>query len=125
MENANSVEKKEYGLLKWGARIWSLPAIIFMVGELLFPHSEPGIHEKFITYVALGILFVSVFSLALGWFRELAGGWLSLGSLVLFLLIYWISEGRFFPSFWLLLLGIAAPAGLFLLYDYLRKPQTV
>lgn len=116
----NEAEKdKKLLVLRWLARIWSLPAILFMAAELLLPKSEEGVKEELITYIVVGTLFLAAFSLLLAWFKEKLGGWISLGSLVVFFILYWITRGEFFPYFWLILLSIGIPAGLFLLHSHL------
>ncbi len=109
--------EKQAKLLRWIARVWSLPAILFIIGELVFPHSESDVQENWLTWVCVGTLFSSTFSLALAWFKARLGGWLSLGLFALFLVLYAIDAKEFFPAFWLVLAAIAAPAVLFLLSD--------
>lgn len=106
-------------VLRWLARIWSLPAVLFFAAELLFPSSTEEVKEELITYIALGTLVLAVISLVLAWFKEKLGGWISLSSLVVFFIVYWIARGEFFPFYWLILFGIGLPAGLFLLNSYL------
>ncbi len=103
-------------VLRWVARIWTLPAIFFMGAHLIDPGTEPAAEENLLTWITLGLLFVSVFGLALAWWKAQAGAWMALVALVLCLLLYWVNNGEFFPleGFVLFLLGIVVPAGLFL-----------
>lgn len=110
---------------KWAARIWSIPAILFAGAHLVFPDSEPGVEVLWYEWLAVGTLFASVFALLLGWWKPKVGGWASLGLLVLALIIYSIYRGELFPleGLIVLLIGVAAPAALFLVADRLRKTE--
>lgn len=104
-------------VLRWVARVWSLPAIFFAGAHLFEPDSaSAGVQESWLTWAALGALFASVFSLVLAWRWAKFGGWLALVALTLSMGLYWVENGEFFPwgGFLLLLGGIAVPAVLFL-----------
>lgn len=117
MENQN----KMVSALRWVARIWSIPAIFFAVSEILFPSSENGVSEGWFTWATVILMFLSVVGLVIAWWKELIGGWASIGTLVLFLVFYWVDASEFFPG-WMLLIGfVALPAVLFLIYGYLSK----
>jgi hypothetical protein len=119
-----SRKNKKQVVLQWLARVLSLPALLFMAGELLFPHADAAEEENKLLLASVGILFLATFSLAIAWLRERVGGYLAWGSLILFFAVYWIAEGEFFPVYWLILLGIGLPAALFLAHDYLVRSVT-
>lgn len=117
--DAKQSKKVSRNLLWWAARIWSLPAIFFVFAHLFEPEIEGGVQEDTLTWITLGFLFLSVFGLALAWWKAKIGGWVVIIALVVSLMLYWIDNGEFFPwgGLWLFLVGIAAPAGLFLYSD--------
>ena len=111
-------------VVRWAARVWSIPAILFAGGNLLFPDSNGGVEVFWYEWLAVGTMFASVFALLLAWWKERIGGWASLGLLVLSVIIYGIYAGEFFPAWWILLIGIAVPAGLFLAAHRMGLAQT-
>ena len=112
-------------VIKWAARIWSIPAILFAGAHLVFPDTEPGAEVFWYEWLAVGTLFASVFALLLGWWKPKVGGWASIGLLVLALIIYTFYRGEFFPieGLIVLIIGVVAPAVLFLVGDRLRQSQ--
>lgn len=116
MEN----QDRKFLVLRWVARIWSIPAIFFAVNEILFPSSENVVEEGWFTWATVMLMFLSVVGLLVAWWKERIGGWASLGILVLFFVFYWVDASEFFPG-WIWLVGfVALPAVLFLIYDYLN-----
>ena len=113
-------------VLRWTARVWSIPAILFAGGHLLFPESNGGGEVFWDEWLALGAMFASVFALLLAWWKEKIGGWASLGLLAIALIIYAIYRQEFFPiqGLVVLLVGIVIPAALFLTADRMRMAQT-
>lgn len=111
-------------VLRWVARIWSIPAIFFMFAHFLEPETGAGVDEDLLTWITLGLLFVSVFGLVLAWWKAGPGAWMAIIALALSMLLYWVDNGEFFPleGFGLFLLGIAVPAGLFLWSVGKRQP---
>ena len=109
-------------VVRWIARIWSIPAIFFMFAHFFEPDTGASLEEDLLTWITLGLLFVSVFGLALAWWKARPGAWMALIALVLSMLLYWVDNGEFFPleGFGLFLLGIAVPAGLFLWGEWKR-----
>lgn len=106
-------------VVRWVARIWSIPAIFFMVAHFFEPETGAGVEEDLLTWITLGLLFVSVFGLALAWWKAGPGAWMAIVALVLSMILYWVDNGEFFPleGLGLFLLGIGVPAGLFLWSD--------
>jgi hypothetical protein len=107
-------------LARWIGRVWSIPAILVTGINILFPDSSPGAKVYWYEWLALGFLFSSVLALIVGWWKEKIGGWAALGLLILFFVAYGIYAQEFFPAWYIILAGIALPAGLFLVSDFLR-----
>lgn len=108
-----------WGALRWIARIWSIGPILFVAAEIVTPHADPGVAIPGSDWLAVGLLGASVFALALAWWQEWLGGWLSVALFVLFLAAYWIFRGEFFPWQGLLWLGnVLGPAILFVFYGW-------
>ncbi|UCD42315.1 MAG: hypothetical protein JSV69_01465 [Chloroflexota bacterium] len=42
---------------RWVARIWSLGPILFVLAEILFPHSEEGVPVPWTDWLALSLVF--------------------------------------------------------------------
>ena len=102
-------------ILRWVARIWSLPAIIFVLGEVIFPHggNEP---VPSIEWLTLGLMITAVIGLAIAWRWELAGSILSLVTMLGAILLFgFTKEANMLLSAGLVWLGfVIAPAALFL-----------
>ena len=107
-------------LLRWTGRVWSSPAILFVGGHLVFPDTEPGAEVFWYEWLAVVMLFLSVSALLLGWWKEKLGGWAAIILMAISMLVYTAYSGEFFPAWWLLLLGIVVPAGMFLGSAFLR-----
>lgn len=116
-ENRSSWAK----LIHWIGRVFSIPAVIFAGAHLISPDTNLEVKVFWFEWLAIGILFASVFALVLGWWKERLGGWTALGLLVLFWIVYGIYAREFFPAWYLLIAWIGLPAALFLTSDYLRK----
>ena len=110
--------RKWVPVVRWVARIWSLAPILFFLAEIIFPHSEEGVAIQWVEWVSLGLVATSVVGLALAWRWERLGGWISLGTLSVFLVVFLITNERAFPAFVILLAGIGVPAVLFLVSAY-------
>ena len=52
-------------VVSWAARVWSIPAILFAGGNLLFPESNGGSEVFWYEWLAVGTMFASVFALLL------------------------------------------------------------
>ncbi len=107
-------------LLHWIGRVLSLPAVIFAGAHLISPETNPEANVSWVEWLAVGILFLSVLALVLGWWKERLGGWSALGLLVLFWIVYGIYAREFFPAWTILLAGIGLPGAIFLISDFLR-----
>jgi len=117
-------EEKRLALAKlvhWIGRVLSIPAVIFAGAHLISPDTSPDVEVFWYEWLAVGILFSSVFALIFGWWKERLGGWGALALLVVFWIVYGIYAREFFPAWYILLGGIGLPAALFLVSDYLRK----
>jgi cytochrome bd-type quinol oxidase subunit 2 len=114
-------DEKMARIIKWVARVLSLPAILFALAHIVTPDTEQSVEESVLTWITLGVMFFSVAGLALGWWKERIGGWTAISAMVVFFILFWIERGEFFPFqiALLFLVGIALPAGLFILsYSY-------
>lgn len=95
-------------LLRWVARVWGLAS-----GLLLFAFAFGGHeHLRFTAGEAIGFLFFPVgvvAGFAVAWWRELAGGLITIASLTLFGVWLFVASGRV-PGVYFLL--FAAPGAL-------------
>ena len=105
-------------VVRWVARIWSLAPVIIALVVIVFSRAEEGVTVPWTDWAALSLLAVSVIGLALAWRWQRLGGWISLGALVLFLIVFLITVERSFPTFVIFLVGIGVPAVLFLISAY-------
>jgi hypothetical protein len=105
-------------ITRWVARIWSLGPILFALVEILFPHADENVPVPWTDWLMLGLLFLSVFSLAVAWRWERLGGWVSLISLAVLATLFLINVERAFPAVLIFLVGIGVPAVLFLVSYY-------
>lgn len=103
---------------RWVARIWSLGPILFVLAEILFPHSEEDVPVPWTDWLALSLAFISVIGLALAWRWERLGGWISVTALAIFLAVFLITVEGTFPAVLIFLAGIGVPAALFLISAY-------
>lgn len=117
----NAPSNRTPNTLRWVARTWSLPAIIFVLGEVIFPHggSESVLSIEWLT---LGLMITAVIGLAVAWLRELAGSILSLVTMLTAIVIFgFTKEPGMLLSAGLVWLGfVILPADLFL-YCALNK----
>lgn len=108
-------------IIHWIGRVLSLPAIFFAGAHLISPDTNLEVEVLWFEWLAVGLLFASVFALVLGWWKERLGGWAALGLLVIFWIVYGIYAREFFPAWYFLLAGIGLPGVLFLVSDFLRN----
>ena len=119
-----SSDEKRLGkakIIHWIGRLLSVPAILFAGAHIISPDTNPEVEVYWYEWLAVGILFASVFALIFGWWKERIGGWTSLGLLVVFWIVYGIYAREFFPAWYILVAGIGLPAALFLTSDNLRR----
>ena len=110
--------KKWVPVVRWAARIWSLGPVIMALVVIVFSRSEEGVVVLWTEWAALSLLAISVIGLALAWRWQRLGGWISLGALVVFLIVFLITVERSFPIWLIFLVGIGVPAVLFLVSAY-------
>jgi hypothetical protein len=110
--------KKWVPVVRWVARIWSLGPVIMALVVIVFSRSEEGVVVLWTEWAALSLVAVSVIGLALAWRWQRLGGWISLGALVVFLIVFLITVERSFPTWLIFLVGIGVPAVLFLISAY-------
>jgi hypothetical protein len=114
MENQTERQRSSTLAIRWTARVWSIASIglvlLFLIGE--------GINPKTSAEWS-GFLFFPVgicFGLLLAWWKEVIGGSITLGSLLVFYAIHLATAGML-PKGWAWLV-FAAPGFLFLLSWY-------
>lgn len=105
--------------LRWVARALSIVTIGFI---LLFVVGEGGGWASVRGQDLIGLVFFPVgllLGLVLGWRREMSGGVIAVGSIVLFYLVYGLAINRNVFQGWAFLV-LSIPGWLFLLYAVLR-----
>ena len=111
MKTSNAPSDK---ILRWIARIWSLPAIIFILGEVIFPHAGDA-PVPFTDWLALGLQITAVIGLAIAWRYEIIGGTLSILTMLSSFIVLSIARETILWQAGLIWFGfIIAPAALFL-----------
>lgn len=110
-------------IFKWTARVWSLPAILFVLAHLIGPDEGQGVQEGWLTMTSVAVLMLSAAGLLVAWWKERIGGWASIAAMVMFFVLYWVDRRAFFPlqGAVLVLVGVAVPAGLFILSHSFKK----
>lgn len=113
--------QKNLNILRWIARVWSLPAILFFAAEILFPHAGDA-PVPTIDWIMLGLQITAVIGLALAWRWDLIGGTLSVLTMLTSMLLFAIFRQDFPLEAGLIWTGfIVLPAVLFV-YCGLQKP---
>ena len=112
--------KRLLAVIRWIARIWSVPSIV----ALLLPYLVEGLYWLQATSLREVVGHVCFFAMLAGlivaWFREGLGGALTAAGFISFYVTWWATGD--FPRGPFLAL-IAAPGFLFLLYWLLRRVQ--
>ncbi|MGB3703659.1 MAG: hypothetical protein WA997_20545, partial [Anaerolineales bacterium] len=67
------------------------------------------------------VAFISVLGLALAWRWERLGGWISVVTLAVFLVLFLITVERSFPTVIIFLVGLGVPGVLFLISGYTER----
>lgn len=116
-------QRRRVPVTRWVARIWSLVPIAWGLAEIMFPHAEVGVTVTWEEWATLALLGISVIGLALAWRWERLGGWISLTTLAVFLVIFLFSVERNFPGWLIFLFGIGTPATLFLVSAHGTRPH--
>lgn len=114
-------QAKRFLILRWVARIWSLPAVFIAVNELLFPDGYSIIEETWLAIATVVLMVLSAIGLLVAWWNERVGGWVSISLLVVFFITYWLDAAEFFPGWSVMLIFVALPAILFLVFDYFNQ----
>lgn len=110
MQNAETRHK----ILHWVARIWSLPAILFIGAHVVSP--EPIVAPvPWQDWALLGMIGVAVVGLVVGWRWARTGGLLALLGYLLHVALWPFLRGGFAPTWWMLGLFVAGPGLLFML----------
>ena len=112
-------------VLRWLARVWSIPAIMFAGAHIISPDNGNGAQVNWYEWLAVGTMFLSVLALIVAWWKEKIGGWAAIILLVLSLIIYTIYAQEIFPwqGLLTLVIGVVVPAILFLVSARFDTPQ--
>ena len=85
-------------VLRWIARVWSVACVGFvlliLVGEMVSPHAAPPSSLRELVGLLL-FPFGVCLGLILAWRWEVVGGVIALGSLAVFYMTMFLSDGRF------------------------------
>jgi hypothetical protein len=116
-----SKRKRWLTVARWVARIWSLVPIAWSLAEVLFPHGGETVEVTLEEWITLALLGIAVVGLAVAWRWELPGGWISLGALAIFTVVFLLTVERNFPTVLIFLVAIGTPAVLFLVCGYASR----
>ncbi len=109
-------EKKGLSRKMWAARLWSLPAILFVGAEIFAPHSGEGA-VPWQDWVLVGLMVLAVAGLIISWRWARVGGVIALAAYLLHVGVWPFVRGGFAPTWWMLGLFVAGPGLLFYLAD--------
>ena len=108
-------------VIRWTARLWSIPSILFiavmLAGEVFSPHSPPPSSVRDLTGFAL-FPFGVCLGIALAWRWELLGGCISVASFLGFYSLLYLIDGRIPKGPYFAL--VAVPGFLFLFASLLN-----
>lgn len=126
MSPVNTSPNRTDTVLRWVARIWSLPAILFVLGQIFVPEAVEA-PVLFIDWLALGLQITAVFGLAIAWRWELIGSSLSLLSMVASFVVFAItrSPAMLLQFGWIWVVAVIIPACLFLAYGLRTRPTSM
>ena len=110
-------------MTRWVARIWSLGPILITLVVIIGPDENVVEPVPWTDWLALSLIFISVLGLAIAWRWERLGGWISIGFLVIFMVVFLITVERSFPTWLIFLVGIGVPAVLFLISYYASRDR--
>jgi hypothetical protein len=106
--------------LRWIARFWTIPILVFACGQLFAPSSR-GVAARLprddIDMLMMGIV---IFGLLLAWRFETLGGIVALVGIAAHYVVYYYIIGPRFPQLAMVILGI--PAVLFMVCAGLSHP---
>jgi hypothetical protein len=103
---------------RWVARIWSLGPILFAFAQIFSRDDNIVEPIPWTDWLTLSLIFVAVLGLAIAWRWERLGGWITVGFLVMFMVVFLITVERSFPTWLIFLVGIGTPAALYLISFY-------
>jgi hypothetical protein len=106
--------KRKWKVLRWVARIWSVPAILWSLAEILFPHGGDA-YVPWYDWVLLGLMGLAVIGLALAWRWEALGGWIAIAGYLLHVALWPIFRGSWAMTWLIFLAFVGAPGLLFVL----------
>jgi hypothetical protein len=107
--------------LRWVARIWTIPILVFACGQLVAPSARgiaAGLPRDDIDMIMMGIV---VLGLLLAWRWETLGGIVALLGIAAHYVVYYFMFGPSFPRLAMVILGV--PAVLFMVCAGLSHPK--
>lgn len=107
--------------LRWIARIWTIPILVFACGQLLSPSSRSIAACLPRDDLDMGMMGIIVLGLLLAWRWEALGGFLALVGIAAHYVTYCVMIGPTFPRWAIALLGV--PAVLFMVCAGLSHPK--
>lgn len=110
-------------VVRWTARVWSLFPILYALGLVIFPDSEPEVDVMWTEWLALGLIGVVLIGLAIAFVWEKIGAVFALVALAVFTIVFMLTVERNFPMVLVFIFGLGIPAGMFLaVADKGKKP---
>ncbi len=103
----------------WAARLWSLPAILF-VGAHIFSPEPLDAPVPWQDWALLAMIGLAVIGLIVSWRWVKIGGMIAVGGYLLHVALWPILRGGFAPTWWMLGLFVAGPGALFSYVDKLK-----
>ena len=95
-------------LPRWTARIWSLGPIFITIIQFFGEDEHSTGVMTWDDYVNLGLLFICVLGLAIGWFFERTGAQITLGTLAIFIIFFSLTVQSGVVLTFIVLLGVPA-----------------
>lgn len=108
-------------IVRWIARIWSIPILIFAVARVVAPDpyaTEPVPAEDLFL---LGLWGVAILGLLVAWRWELVGGIITIATMFFRELVWVLLKGDWIVNFLIIWAAVVPPAILFLVAWWLDK----
>ncbi len=117
---ASHRDQRLINYLRWIARIWTIPILVFAAGQLVAPSSigvAASLPRDDVDMIMMGIV---VLGLLLAWRWETWGGGIALFGIAAHYVVYYLVVGPPFPRLAMVILGV--PALLFMVCAGLSHP---
>jgi hypothetical protein len=88
-----SVNPRIITIIRWIARIWTIPIFVFALGEILIPDPYAVQPVPLADWISLGFLGVSILGLLLAWRWEGLGGAIAIAGFVGHVVAFGITRG--------------------------------